>query len=82
MKLATLDLHAVIVADVADRVDRFLVQQNAKGATRARIMTGKGTGAVQKAVIAYLKLGGFPWQYEPGPTKGTRNEGVLVIILE
>jgi len=81
MKLATLDLHAVSVADVADRVDRFLVQQTSRSAARARIMTGKGTGAVQKTVIAYLKLGGYPWEFER-MENGKRNEGVLVVILE
>ena len=81
MKLAMLDLHAVTVADVPDRVDRFLTQQTGKNAKRCRIMTGKGTGAVQKATIASLKIGGFPWEFER-MENGSRNEGVLVVILE
>jgi dsDNA-specific endonuclease/ATPase MutS2 len=76
-----LDLHACQVSDVADRVDRFIVQQTAKGAAQVRIMSGKGTGQVKKAVIDYLKQGGFPYQHEK--TEGGKvNEGVFVVFLD
>lgn len=81
MKLSTLDLHAASVDEATTRVDAFLMQQTNREAKRARIMTGKGTGAVQKAVIAYLKRGHYPWEYER-MDNGKRNEGVLVVILE
>lgn len=83
MKLPTLDLHGYKTADIADAVDKFLTRNSSK--PRIRIMTGKGTGAVQKAVTDYLKLGGFPWEYEKadnGQNKNQRNEGVIVVILD
>lgn len=76
-----LDLHGSKVADVPDAVDRFLVSSMRRGARRARIMTGKGTGQVRKAVIDYLRLGGFPFEPERLPN-GARNEGVIVVILD
>ncbi len=47
---------------------------------QVRIMTGKGKGVVQSAVMQYLKLGKFSWVYEKLPN-GKMNEGVLVIRL-
>jgi DNA-nicking Smr family endonuclease len=80
-KQPLLDLHGYKVEDVADAVDRFLVQSQRKGSPRVRIMTGKGTGQVKKAVMEYLKLGGYPYEFER-MENGARNEGVLVVILE
>lgn len=74
-----LDLHGCRAEDVIDRVDRFIVKANGMGLERVRIMTGKGKGIVQKTVIEYLKLGGFPWQFEK--SGGRVNEGVLVVFL-
>ncbi|HEX4923305.1 MAG TPA: Smr/MutS family protein [Bdellovibrionales bacterium] len=74
-----LDLHGCRAEDVIDRVDRFIVKANGLGLDRVRIMTGKGKGIVQKTVIEYLKLGGFPWQFEK--TQGRVNEGVLIVFL-
>jgi dsDNA-specific endonuclease/ATPase MutS2 len=76
-----LDLHAFVVDDVIDAVDSFIMRVNGANLKRARIMTGKGTGKVQKAVIQYLKQAGYPWQYEK-LSSGKTNEGVLVIFLE
>ena len=74
-----LDLHGARQEEVIDRVDRFIVKSNDAGLAKVRIMTGKGKGIVQKTVIEYLKLGGFPWQFEK-TAKGV-NEGVLVVFL-
>jgi hypothetical protein len=41
-------------------------------------MTGKGKGVVQKEVIAYLKLGKYPWNFETNARR-EKNEGVLVV---
>jgi DNA mismatch repair protein MutS2 len=76
-----LDLHGFKGDDVIDAVDRFLVQQTAKGSARVRIMTGKGTGTVKKIVTDYLKQGHYPWEFEK-MENGSRNEGVLVVILD
>ena len=78
--LPLLDLHGFKVIDVPDAVDRFLVAQTKRGASRIRIMTGKGTGQVKAAVQAYLKQGGYPFEFER-LENGSRNEGVLIVFL-
>ena len=80
-KISALDLHGFLVADVIDKVDRFIVNSNQSGVSRARIMSGKGSGKVRNEVIRYLKLGGFPWEYE-AMDSGRRNEGVIVVFLD
>jgi DNA-nicking Smr family endonuclease len=76
-----LDLHGYPLDAVDDAVDRFLRQAVERGAERARIMTGKGTGAVQKATIAYLRQAGYPWEFER-MEGGRRNEGVIVVFMD
>lgn len=76
-----LDLHGLRVEQVEPVLDKFLVQLNNSSLKRARIMTGKGTGAVQKATIRYLKLAGYQWQHEK-LSNGKPNEGCLVIFLD
>lgn len=67
------------MADVTEALDRFLVQN--QQATQVKVMTGKGSGAVKKEVIQYLKLGHYPWHYEVLPN-GKTNEGVLIVQME
>jgi dsDNA-specific endonuclease/ATPase MutS2 len=76
-----LDLHGFKTEDVEDAVDRFLVQISQTSLKRARIMTGKGTGAVQKIVTAYLKRAGYQWSFEK-LDNGKENTGVLVLFLD
>ena len=76
-----LDLHGFKTEDVESAIDSFLVRVSGSQLKRARIMTGKGTGAVQKLAIKYLKLAGYPWEFEK-LSNGKRNEGCLVIFLE
>jgi DNA-nicking Smr family endonuclease len=76
-----LDLHGFKSDEVEDAVDKFLVRVNELGLSRARIMTGKGTGTFQKIVKNYLKLGGYHFAFEKLPN-GKDNEGVLVIFLD
>jgi dsDNA-specific endonuclease/ATPase MutS2 len=76
----TLDLHGFRADEVEDAVDKFLMKVNELGLERARIMTGKGTGTVQKIVKAYLKAANYPFKYEKLPN-GKDNEGVLVIYI-
>lgn len=78
--MRTLDLHGYQVSEVFDAVDRFVLEESRKGASKARIMTGKGTGAVQKQTVAYLKKAGYPWAYEK--INGIDNTGVLIVFLE
>ena len=44
-------------------------------------MPGKGTGKIKEELIKYLKLGGYPWEYEIMPS-GNKNTGSLIIILD
>lgn len=74
VQMPTLDLHGYVVADVVDAVDRFLVNCQKKGAHKARIITGRGTGVVRKAALDWLKRGGFPYSNE--------NEGSFVVHLD
>lgn len=73
-QLPTLDLHGFTTDAVADAVDRFLVKSQKAGHPRVRLITGKGTGAVRKVALDWLKLGGFPFS--------TENEGSFIIFLE
>lgn len=76
----TLDLHGQRMDGLEDRVDRFIVDSQSKGHERVRIMTGKGSGQVLKAVQTYLKQGGYPSNFERLPN-GTPNEGVLIVHI-
>ena len=80
-KRDSLDLHGFRTGDVLEAVDKFMVAAAASSLKQVRIVTGKGTGAVQKSVIAYLKQAHYPWQYEK-LSNGKNNEGVLVIKME
>ncbi len=76
-----LDLHGYKTDEVDNAVDKFLVQVSNSTLKRARIMTGKGTGAVKAKVITYLKLAGYHWAYEK-LSNGKNNEGCIVLFLE
>ncbi len=76
-----LDLHGFKVDEVEAVLDRFLMQISNSNLKRARIMTGKGTGAVKAVTIKYLKLAGYQWSYEK-LSNGKSNEGCLVLFLE
>ena len=75
----TLDLHGKTVDQVFDLVDAFITRN--QNQDRIRIMPGKGTGKIKQEVIRYLKLGGYPWEYET-LDNGNRNTGCLVVILD
>lgn len=78
--LLTLDLHGATATEVDFKVDAFLLKASNSGKSRARIMTGKGKGIVQKLVIDYLKQANYMWKYEE-LSNGKKNEGVLVVFL-
>jgi dsDNA-specific endonuclease/ATPase MutS2 len=77
----TLDLHGFRGEDVESAVDSFLVSISNSSLKRAKIMTGKGTGTVQKIVISYLKMAGYQWKFEK-LSNGKDNTGVLVLYLD
>lgn len=76
-----LDLHGFKTDEVEDAIDKFLMKLSNSNLKKARIMTGKGTGAVKAIAIKYLKLAGYHWTYEK-LQNGKNNEGCLVILLE
>lgn len=73
-----LDLHGRKVDEVFDLVDQFITKNQNKD--RLKIMPGKGTGKVKTELTRYLKLGGYPWEYET-LENGKKNTGTLIIIL-
>lgn len=77
----TLDLHGLRESEVFDRVDGFLSSPRAQNAPKVRIMPGKGKGIVQKKLIEYLRLGGFPWSYERDAS-GKENQGVILVHMD
>ena len=75
----TLDLHGKKVDQVFDLVDQFITKHQNKD--RIRIMPGKGSGKVKAELLNYLKLGGYPWEYETLES-GQKNTGCLIIIMD
>jgi dsDNA-specific endonuclease/ATPase MutS2 len=75
----TLDLHGRRVEEVFDLVDSFIQKHANK--PRICIMPGKGTGKVKSEVLRYLKLGGYPWEYDT-LSDGRKNTGSLVVIMD
>ncbi len=73
--LSTLDLHGKKIDEVFDLVDRFILNHANKGTRQVRIMSGKGTGVVQKKLIEYLKLAGYQWKFEGS------NTGSLIVFV-
>lgn len=73
-RMPELDLHGRRIDEVADLVDRFLRSCQSRHAPRCRIITGRGTGAVERATLEWLKLGGYPAKRE--------NPGSWIIFLD
>lgn len=74
-----LDLHGRTTDEVFDLVDQFISKNHSKD--RVKIMPGKGSGKIKAEVLRYLKLGGYPWEYEQ-LDNGSRNTGCLIVILD
>lgn len=75
--MKTLDLHGYAVDEAIDALDRFLYRSSKE--IRVKVMTGKGTGAIYKAVTEYLAQGNFQWQYEM--VNKQPNKGVLIVFM-
>ncbi len=75
----TLDLHGKRVEEVFDLVDQFITRY--QNQPRLRIMPGKGTGKLKQELTRYLKMGGYPWEYETLES-GKKNTGCFVVILD
>lgn len=79
--MKSLDLHGYNKDEAIDAIDQFLHAFGRSGDRRAKIITGKGTGVIQKAAIDYLSKAGYHWEYEK-LANGKLNEGVLVLLGE
>ena len=79
-KVPTLDLHGHTEEEALAALDQFLMKHSSGSSRQIRIMTGKGKGVLQKAVSAYLRQGGYPFQMEALPN-GRKNEGVLIVFM-
>lgn len=77
--LKTLDLHGRLVTEIFDLVDDFIMKN--QNQARVKILPGKGTGKVKTELLRYLKLGGYPWEYET-LEHGQKNTGAIVVILD
>ncbi len=78
VKYKTLDLHGYKAEEVESAVDLFLMKSQKE--EKVCIMTGKGLGIVQKKVVDYLKMAGYPWQYLTDEN-GKPNSGCLLIFM-
>jgi DNA-nicking Smr family endonuclease len=80
-KMPTLDLHGRTTDEVYDALDHFIRREVERGASRARVMPGKGSGKIKAEVVKYLKQAHYQWQFET-LASGQKNEGVLVVFLD
>lgn len=78
-KKPMIDLHGQTVDEAIVKVDEFLHKHSSGTHSRLYIMTGKGSGKVQKAVIQYLKKAHYPWKHDEDG-KGQVNKGLLVVF--
>jgi len=66
---------------VESAVDGFLYELSQGSLKKAKIMTGKGSGAVQKITIKYIEKAGYNWAFEK-LSNGKENTGVIVLFLD
>ncbi len=78
-KWPLLDLHGKRTDEVFDLVDKFVTKNS--NSAKVLIMTGKGSGAVKKEVLKYLKMGGFDSSVHQD-WAGKRNSGILEVSLK
>ena len=77
----SLDLHGLTIEEAIPKIDHFLFQLLQQKARDGRIITGKGSGKIQKATIAYLEQGGYTWHYERF-ANGKDNPGALIVHID
>lgn len=77
--MKSLDLHGFTTDEALDAIDQFLHSFSQSGAKRAKIITGKGSGKIQKLTKDYLKKSGYQFAYET-MGNGKENTGVLIIF--
>lgn len=77
----TLDLHAFRAGEVRDLVPEWLEACRAAGLTRARIVHGKGTGALRRTVEAILARSPLVRAFRPADEAGG-GWGATLVDLE
>ena len=76
-----LDLRGMRVDEAIDEMESYLKMVSETDAAQVRIIHGKGTGALQKAVEAYLKNSPWKKKFRPG-RYGEGDLGVTVITFK
>jgi dsDNA-specific endonuclease/ATPase MutS2 len=79
-KLPELDMHGARSEEVFDLMDRFLRQQEAKGASCVRIIHGKGTGKIKDKSLEYCRQTGHQPKADKGQS-GQINPGSFLLFL-
>ncbi|HEY3364685.1 MAG TPA: endonuclease MutS2 [Symbiobacteriaceae bacterium] len=74
------DLRGLMVTEALDKVDKYLDDATLAGAPMVRIIHGKGTGALRKAVQDMLRADSRVSSYRPGG-QGEGGDGVTVAKL-
>jgi DNA-nicking Smr family endonuclease len=78
---ASIDLHGKTVEQAEPLIDQFIHRLADQSGGRARIIVGKGTGAIKNFTTSYLKRAGYSFEFER-LSSGQRNDGVIVIFLD
>ena len=74
------DLRGQRVDAALDKVESLLNDASLDGLSHIRIIHGKGTGALRRAIRDYLS--GHPLVESAGPAEDASGEGVTVIALK
>ena len=74
-----INLHGQRVEEALEQVEQFLNDAALGGLERVRIVHGRGTGALRRAVREYLV--GHPLVQWAGPDEGPAGEGATVVAL-
>lgn len=77
-KPPVLDLHGRTTDEIFDLMDQHITKYS--HTSKVKIVVGKGTGAVKRKALEYLKMGNYSWKYET--VYGTINEGCLIVELD
>ena len=76
----TLDLHTFEPKDVKDLVETYIDECLERGITEVRIIHGKGTGTLRRAVRVFLGDHPLVSSYDPGGAR-EGGEGVTIARL-
>jgi len=74
-----IDLRGLRVDEALEKLDGFLNAAALDGVSTARVIHGKGTGALRRAIREYLV--GYPLVASASPAEGPGGDGVTVVEL-